>query len=196
MSTSSLFYGNDRFSGDWSSGSTYNIGEIVKGSNNTAYRCKVAGTTGAGTNPISTPANWDVFVPFGAFSGLSGTQINRLSVATNFGINAGSTWQYKGDQWLLEKTGNAITLVRTYNNCNCNCNCNCTGINCNCAGNCNCNCSHCMCWYNCDCANYSNGELISNCNCFHYSDCSNCHCDCSGTDCNCASDCNCNCTPI
>jgi hypothetical protein len=174
------------YRGLWSSVTVYKANDIVEGSNGSAYKCNVNGTTGVSKNPISDAVNWSSFIP--SQLSISGSVSNVVS-ATTFGINAGSTWSWATSEWTLTNTGSSVTLTKSKSNCNCNCNCNCTGVNCNCASNCNCSnypWSPCYCnCSNCSTSVYGYSGLctcVSNCNCY--------------SDCNCYSNCNCNCTPI
>ena len=204
MANLSLYKVNAKFVGDWNPILVYSENNIVKGSDGTAYVCSKDETTGSAHNPISDAINWAVLIPSVAPPVLTATQVDRVS-ATTFGIKAGSTSTWRGQEWTLEKSANLVTLVRMKSNCDCNCNCNCSTINCDCASACNCA-SACDCASDCNCALCSPGWCICdannqcNCNCPTNCDCAkNCNCakDCNcASNCDCSSNCNCNCSPV
>lgn len=214
MADLSLFKPGFKFVGDYQGTVTYFKNNIVKGSDGVAYKCIVSSVTGVDPVTDTSHVDWDVFIATSTLN-VSSTQIDRIS-STVFGINAGTTWQWKGNEWALEIASNQITLVRMKQNCNCNCNCNCSYVDCDCASNCNCysdcNCaSNCNCdcsWYmqNCipfpltDCNPGTNCFYLCsvqcNCNCTPSSNCncaSNCNCY---SNCNCSGNCDCNCSPV
>lgn len=210
MTIINLFKGDQArtYRGTWNKDTGYYEDNVVKGSDGSAYICVVQFTSGS--DPTKSPTEWKLLIEK-KLPTYTTNQVDRVS-ANTFGINAGSTWGWKGDEWILEKSGNNVTLVRMKYNCNCNCNCNCTAIVSNCASNCNCY-SDCTTTYNCNCncsaitTNCaSDCATIEQCNCFALwctSDCGDCiNCNCTATNCNCHTDCtttyncNCNCTAI
>jgi hypothetical protein len=185
MSSLSMFGTKARYVGAWTSVAVYNQNEIVYGSNGKAYRCIVSGTTGSSFNPTTDTTKWEVYIP-GAIGLTTATQTERTST-TPYGINAGSTWQWRGAEWTLEKTGTSVSLIKMKQNCNCNCNCDCSGWNCDCASACG---SDCNCYSDC-------GHIVYDCVPYYVNCGTDCDCatNCS-SNCDCAGECNCNCTPI
>ncbi|MEI7954412.1 MAG: hypothetical protein WCJ66_04515 [Verrucomicrobiota bacterium] len=205
MATLSLFKGKTRFAGAWSSAASYAIGDVVTATDNGAYRCVIDGTTGAGHNPTTDSTNW-ALVLTAAPMAVSAAYQTDVS-ATTYSIAAGSTWQWRGQEWNITAAGNTVTLHKVKMNCDCNCNCNCSWIDCDCytaacACNCNCDCI-CILW-NCQCMNFG---APTGANCFSIcsapdiaaGDC-NCNCNCNAyncaTNCDCSYQCDCDCSPV
>ena len=174
MSNLSLFAVGSRFVGAWNSSAIFNSGDVAEGSDGTAYRCKVTGTTGVTHNPTVDITNWGRLIP-GATPPWTGITATTTG-GTAFGIGAGSTVTWPGNLWTVSVAGTVITLKKVQQQCTCNCNCDCSSFDCNCQA--------CVCTYTVDCppnACGQSGGLYVECLC---------------TDCNCTSNCNCNCTPI
>lgn len=183
MSNFKIFFSVPTFKGDYDANETYTKSNVVKYTDKKAYKCK-ADTTKGDIPPDNTDI-WEMYLPLEDNSNtLSVDTVQRLSTEYEFGDQEDTyDIEWRGQEWVLEKDGGMITLVKVVAHCNCGvcqCNCNCYCVNCQCAL--------------CECADTCPPNY------YHYDYCTGylsplqciCNCECSSPACNCT---NYNCYP-